>query len=149
MKKDTLLCLMKTLEEIQNVDKFTKKTGAVAAILVRDGIDYKRVASTIPGIHSESTVDTVLDKTSPIYIALKRGNKFIGKVYLFTRPYFVYYKPYFMDKNNSIIIALFVGIPLCGVDCKLSHDSDSSDSKSTHSNSTSECDSSDDRSRKR
>ena len=111
--KEKLQCLMKLFEDVRDVDKFTKKTKAFAAVLVKSGTDYYRLSSSLPGVGCESTVGTRLDTSSSAYLALLQGRDSIGKANLFGKLYYVYYAPYFTDKANCVVVALFVGIPVC------------------------------------
>jgi hypothetical protein len=113
MIRERLLCLMEFLEKIKNVNEFTKITKSVAAIFVKSGRDYYRLSSTLPDSRCRSSVGTILDTTSLAYMALKKGRSFMGRVDLFGRVYYAYYKPLFSDMKDGVVTVLFVGVPTC------------------------------------
>jgi len=97
---------------VKNVDEFTRKTGAVAAIYHHVGQDFVSISTTLPDEDGSSSIHTRIDRSSPAYHALINGKPFSGKAKLFGKKYCVKYAPYYNDDYHGVVIALFVGVLL-------------------------------------
>ncbi|WP_417348042.1 methyl-accepting chemotaxis protein [Ferrimonas sp.] len=93
------------------VDAFTRDTGAVATVFVKEGNDYVRLSTSLTNLNGDRVVGTELTQTSAAYQALSRGTSYYNKVTLFGKQYLTYYAP--IEGNNGTQIgASFVGLPV-------------------------------------
>jgi hypothetical protein len=97
---------------LKNVDEFTRKTGAVAAIYHHIENDFVSISTTLPDEDGSPSLHTRIDRSSPAYAALINNKAFTGKATLFGKKYCVKYAPYYTDDCHGVVIALFIGIPL-------------------------------------
>jgi hypothetical protein len=111
--------LYKLFSEIRDVQKFTKQTGAVAAVFKKVGAeanvkDFVYISTTVPvpdQAHSPAT-NIRLSRVSPQYNALLHDKSFVGPANLFGINYFTKYAPDITDADG-VVIALSIGfIPL-------------------------------------
>ncbi len=91
------------------VDHFAALTGNVATIFVRDGDDFIRVSTSLIQQNGQRAIGTRLDRNSPAYARLVKGDGFIGHANLFGNEYVTAYSPV-TDRNNKVIGATFVGV---------------------------------------
>ena len=105
--------LIAAYEEMNNdsffVDRFTALTGAVGTLFVRKGDDFFRVSTSLTDQNQKRVLGTMLNRSSPAYATLMRGERFIGPVNLFGWNYMGAYEPMLNDKKETIG-AFFVGI---------------------------------------
>ena len=90
------------------VDLFTKETGGVATIFVRDGDDFVRVTTSVKKEDGSRAVGTVLDHTHPAYEKVLKGDFYRGPARLFGRDYYTKYVP--IRDKDKIIGVLFIGV---------------------------------------
>jgi len=112
-----LKCQMEEFKQFRDVNKFTRCTGSVASVLVKNKCDYYNLSTTVPNDCCKPSVNTYLDRCSLAYCALQENKCFMGKVKLFGKKYYGYYLPYFTDDAHCVVVALFVGIPVCEERC--------------------------------
>ncbi|BDY03070.1 methyl-accepting chemotaxis protein [Ferrimonas sp. YFM] len=93
------------------VDAFTRDTGAVATVFVKEGSDYVRLSTSLTNLSGERVVGTELTRTSAAYRALSRGDSYYNKVTLFGKQYLTYYAP-IEGADGRQIGASFVGLPV-------------------------------------
>ncbi|GGC60222.1 methyl-accepting chemotaxis protein [Undibacterium terreum] len=93
------------------VDQFTAQSGATATVFVKDGEDFLRVSTSVKKENGERAIGTLLDKTSPAYPVLSRGETFTGMTKLFGKDMMTVYEPV-KDAAGSVIAVLFIGIDI-------------------------------------
>ncbi|HMW18907.1 MAG TPA: methyl-accepting chemotaxis protein [Accumulibacter sp.] len=98
-------------DQIDLVDAFTGKTGAVLTIFVRQGDDFLRSATSLKKEDGSRATGTLLGMEHPARPLLLDGKTFTGKVKLFGKDYMTYYAPA-RDAESKIIGAFFAAIEL-------------------------------------
>ncbi|RBQ30477.1 chemotaxis protein [Arcobacter sp. FW59] len=88
------------------IDEFTKTTGAVATLFVKQDNDFYRVATSLHKEDGTRAIGTFLTKDSPAFEKITNKEKYIGTVKLFGKNYMTVYEP--IIKNNEVIGILFV-----------------------------------------
>ena len=95
----------------QLVDNVQDLTGSQAALFVKNGESFFRVATNIQKGDGSRAVGTILDPNSRAIAALKQGKPYYGISNLFDKPFITGYEPMF-DERNELIGAWFVGYPI-------------------------------------
>ena len=90
------------------VDAFTKETGGVATVFVRDGDDFVRITTSVKKEDGSRAVGTVLDRNHPAYAKIMKGDFYRGPARLFGRDYYTKYVP--IQEAGQIIGILFIGV---------------------------------------
>ncbi|MEG3001195.1 MAG: Cache 3/Cache 2 fusion domain-containing protein [Comamonas sp.] len=90
------------------MDRFTRATGAVATVFMRQGDDYLRVASSLKTDKGEPATGTQLDRQHPAYAEIHAGRNYMGLAMLFGRQYMTQYRP-LKDASGAIVGMAFVG----------------------------------------
>ncbi|KTT04152.1 chemotaxis protein [Pseudomonas oryzihabitans] len=90
------------------VDDFTRLTGGVATIFVRDGDDFTRITTSLKKQDGARAIGTQLDRKHPAYAGLLQGQGYVGRAQLFGRSYMTQYTPV-RDSAGKVIAVLFVG----------------------------------------
>jgi len=98
-------------EEVLNnnnelIDDFTKVTGAVATIFVKQDDDFYRIATSVHKTDGSRAIGTFLTKNSPAFDPIINKKEYIGTVKLFGKNYMAVYSP--IVSNNDVIGVLFV-----------------------------------------
>ena len=93
----------------KEVDAFSKATGNVATIFVREGDDFVRKSSSLKDAQGNKVVGTMLDRKTAAYAQAMAGTPMTGRVNLFSRDYMTRYTPIRNGKGEIAAIA-FVGI---------------------------------------
>ena len=93
------------------VDNFARMTGGVATVFARKGDDFVRITTSLQDERGARAVGTVLDRASPAYAKVIKGESYIGRTTLFGRPYMASYEPR-LDASGQIVGLLFVGADL-------------------------------------
>ena len=88
------------------IDEFTKTTGAVATIFVKQGNDFYRVATSLYKLDGTRAIGTYLTKDSPAFDKVMNKENYVGSAKLFGKNYMTVYKP--IIQNNQLIGILFV-----------------------------------------
>ncbi|RYF59813.1 MAG: methyl-accepting chemotaxis protein, partial [Comamonadaceae bacterium] len=91
-----------------SVDKFTQDTGGVATVFARRGDDFVRVTTSVKNEKGERAQGTTLDRASPAYPLMLKGESYTGRTALFGRPFMAHYEPR-RDAAGQVIAILFVG----------------------------------------
>jgi methyl-accepting chemotaxis protein len=91
------------------VDHFTAITGAVATVLVRNGDDLVRIATSVKDEKGQRALGTALQKDNPARTPLLAGIASNGLVKLFGKDFYTAYKP-LKGADGNVIGALFIGI---------------------------------------
>ncbi len=89
------------------IDEFTKITGAVATIFVKQDNDFYRIATSLQKADGSRAMGTFLTDKSPAYEKIKNKEKYVGSAKLFGKNYMTIYEP--IIKNNEVIGILFIG----------------------------------------
>ncbi len=77
----------------REVESFTKATGHVASIFVRQGDDFVRTATTLKDAQGNKVLGSKLDRNSAVYSEAMAGKSSTGRVNLFSRDYMTHYVP--------------------------------------------------------
>ncbi|WP_183632578.1 methyl-accepting chemotaxis protein [Pseudomonas sp. AS2.8] len=94
--------------DFSQVDDFTRLTGGVATIFVRDGDDFTRITTSLKKQDGSRAIGTQLDRKHPAYAGLLQGQNYVGRAQLFGRSYMTQYTPV-RDSAGKVIAVLFVG----------------------------------------
>ena len=94
-------------KNFQPVDHFTKLTGAVSAVYVKDGDEYIRITSSLMNEKGERILLDTVKATSTTYKNIQNKEKFIGLEEIANKSYMSVYSP--IIKNDEIIGALYIG----------------------------------------
>ena len=78
-------------QRVDEVDRFTARTGAVATVFARAGEQLLRVTTSLRQQDGQRALGTALDPDSPAYKNLMAGLPYIGKARLFGRDYMARY----------------------------------------------------------
>nr|WP_323666031.1 Cache 3/Cache 2 fusion domain-containing protein [Aliarcobacter butzleri] len=95
------------------IDEFTKTTGAVATVFVKQNDDFYRVATSLHKLDNSRAVGTFLTKENPAYEKIIKKEKYIGTAKLFGKNYMTVYDP--IIKNGEVIGILFVAYNFDGL----------------------------------
>ncbi len=96
------------------VDAFSKATGGVATIFVRDGEDFVRATTSLKTQTGERAIGTKLAHDHPAYARMLAGDNYLGMATLFGRQYLTKYIPV-KDAAGKVNAILFVGFDLADV----------------------------------
>ncbi|WP_419677943.1 methyl-accepting chemotaxis protein [Aliarcobacter lanthieri] len=88
------------------IDEFTKTTGAVATVFVKQNDDFYRVATSLQKLDGSRAIGTFLTKDSPAFEKIINKEKYIGIAKLFGKNYMTVYEP--IIENKEVIGILFV-----------------------------------------
>lgn len=94
--------------DFKAVDAYTKITGNIATLFVRDGEDLVRVTTSLKKEDGSRAYGTQLDRKHPAYESLLSGKGYSGFANLFGKDYMTRYEPIFGD-NGQVIGASFIG----------------------------------------
>lgn len=92
-------------------DDFQQRTGAIATLFVRSGDDYVRVATSLRKEDGTRAVGTQLDRASPAWLPMSKGEIYRGLTQLFGKRYITQYQPV-KDEQGNVIAVLFVGVDI-------------------------------------
>ncbi|MGY6031395.1 methyl-accepting chemotaxis protein [Phytobacter sp. AG2a] len=98
-------------ENNATVDDFLTRTGAIATLFVRSGDDFVRVATSLRKENGDRAIGTKLDKASPAFAPVLKGEVYRGLALLFGKRYITQYQPVKDTQGNTIAI-LFVGMDI-------------------------------------
>lgn len=90
------------------VDRFSKLTGGVATIFVRDQDDFTRISTSLKKADGKRAIGTNLGTTHPGYQKLINGEEYEGYAKLFGRDFMTIYRP-IKDISDQVIGILFIG----------------------------------------
>lgn len=93
------------------VDDFLNRTGAISTIFVRDSDDFLRITTSLKKEDGSRAVGTQLDRTSPAYALVMKGDNYSGLATLFGKQYITQYSP-IKDNTGQIIGIQFVGVDI-------------------------------------
>lgn len=92
---------------LDDIDRFTEHTNAVATIFMTEGDDFRRVRTSLKKDDGSRAVGTFLGKKHPGYALLRAGKPYTGKAELFGRTYMTVYRPVLEDGEVKGIV--FIG----------------------------------------
>ncbi len=95
------------------VDRFSQNTGGAATIFVREGNDFRRIATSLKKENGERAIGTLLGTTHPAHDKLIDGQAYVGRAQLFGKPFMNRYEP-IRDAKGGVIGILFVGFDTSG-----------------------------------
>jgi methyl-accepting chemotaxis protein len=98
-------------ENNTTVDDFLNRTGAIATLFVRSGEDFVRVATSLRKENGDRAIGTKLDKASPAFAPVLKGEVYRGLALLFGKRYITQYQPV-KDASGNTIAILFVGVDI-------------------------------------
>ena len=89
------------------IDQFTKITGAVATVFVKQDNDFFRIATSLQKADGSRAMGTFLTNKSPAFEKIMNKEKYIGSAKLFGKNYMTVYDP--IIKNGEVVGILFIG----------------------------------------
>ena len=92
-------------------DDFLQRTGAISTLFVRSGDDFVRVATSLRKENGDRAIGTKLDRASPAWEPVSRGEVYRGLAQLFGKRYITQYQPV-KDATGKTIAILFVGVDI-------------------------------------
>lgn len=93
------------------VDEFSRVTGGVATLFVREGDNFFRVTTSVKNKEGARVTGSALDVKHPAYPLLLEGKPYVGKATLFGKDYMTRYLP-IKDEADRVIGIAFVGLDL-------------------------------------
>ncbi|MCL2064516.1 MAG: methyl-accepting chemotaxis protein [Candidatus Cloacimonetes bacterium] len=106
------------------VDAIFDDKNVSSTIFVKQGVEFKRISTTVRNNRNERIIGTILEPGDPTHSAkasLLRGERFIGKISVFGEMYLTGYLP-MLDENNEVYGAFFVGLPIDTVNEKIGNE---------------------------
>jgi len=88
------------------IDEFTKITGAVATVFVKQDNDFYRVATSLLKEDGTRAIGTFLTKNSPAFQKIVNKEKYIGVAKLFGKNYMTSYEPIII--KQEVVGILFI-----------------------------------------
>ncbi|WP_342128628.1 methyl-accepting chemotaxis protein [Hydrogenophaga sp. OTU3427] len=89
------------------MDHFQRQTGGgIATVYVRDGDDYRRIATSLKKQDGSRAFDTLMDRQHPAYALIQQGKPFVGREVLFGKTYMGRYEPVLKDGRSVGILAV-------------------------------------------
>ena len=96
-------------QRYDELDRFTRVTGAVATLFARKGDELVRVSTSVKKDDGTRAIGSVLDRSHPGYAKILGGDHYTGKAELFGKDYYTSYVA-IKDKQGKVIGARFVGL---------------------------------------
>jgi methyl-accepting chemotaxis protein len=93
------------------VDKFTKSTGGVATVFMKQGEDFLRVTTSLKKQDGARAMGTLLDRAHPAYKLVLAGQTYTGPATLFGTQYMTHYEP-MKDASGTVVGIFFVGVDI-------------------------------------
>ena len=98
------------------VDKLGDGKGIVATIFIREGIDYRRINTSIIDDAGKRAVDTFLGTGSAAYSSIQSGLDYSGSAVILGKDYLTLYRPIFAQNERDVIGILFIGIEMLRIE---------------------------------
>ena len=92
----------------ERADRFTAVTGATATLFIRDGNDFRRIATSVKRQDGTRAVGTTLGDKHPAFARLMGGDRYVGVARLFGRDYMTVYEP-IKSSAGQIVGVLYIG----------------------------------------
>ncbi|MEJ2792504.1 methyl-accepting chemotaxis protein [Iodobacter sp. LRB] len=96
------------LDGNEQADRFTQITGSVATIFIREGQDFRRLATSLTKADGTRSTGTLLGDAHPARLGLLSGKPYVGVANLFGHDYMTVYRP-IKNKQGEIVGSLFIG----------------------------------------
>jgi hypothetical protein len=90
------------------VDEVVKQMGGTATIFVKNGADYVRVSTNVPGSVNGRAIGTKLDPNGKAIVSINKNEAFFGDVDILGKPYITGYDP-IHDASGAVIGIYYVG----------------------------------------
>jgi hypothetical protein len=90
------------------VDSVVKQMGGTATIFVKNGADYVRVSTNVPGSVNGRAIGTKLDPNGKAIVSINKNEAFFGDVDILGKPYITGYDP-IHDGSGAVIGIYYVG----------------------------------------
>ncbi|VEL97544.1 methyl-accepting chemotaxis protein [Alteromonas sp. 76-1] len=90
------------------VDEVTRQVNGTATVFVREGDDYKRIATNVTKPNGQRATGTLLSKGGLAMKAINSKQTFAGQVDILGKPYITAYRP-IISSANEVIGILYVG----------------------------------------
>jgi hypothetical protein len=90
------------------VDSVVKQMGGTATIFVKNGADYVRVSTNVPGTVNGRAIGTKLDPNGKAIASINKNEAFFGDVDILGKPYITGYDP-IHDGSGAVIGIYYVG----------------------------------------
>ena len=94
------------------VDRISSELNIVATIFIREGDDYRRIATSIVDNAGKRAVDTFLGSGSAAYPYIQSGQDYNGEALILGRNFITKYRPIFAPGSRDVIGILFIGIEM-------------------------------------
>jgi len=91
------------------VDQFSRATGGVATLFVRQADDFFRVTTSLRNPQGDRVIGTALGKQHPAYAQVMAGKTYVGRAMLFGRDYMTRYTP-IVGEGGKVIGISFIGL---------------------------------------
>lgn len=92
----------------ESIDRFTRITGAVATLFVRQGDDFQRINTSLRKQDGTRAIGTLLDRNHPGYKKVLMGESYTGPAVLFGRNYMTHYEP--VKEGGRVTGIHFIGL---------------------------------------
>ncbi|WP_374356839.1 methyl-accepting chemotaxis protein, partial [Chitinimonas sp.] len=92
----------------ERADRFNALAGSVSTVFVREGDDFRRLATSLKKQDGTRAVGTMLGAQHPAHAGLLTGESYTGVAQLFGRDYMAVYEP-IKDAAGQVVGALFIG----------------------------------------
>jgi len=103
------------------VDQISSSHRVHATIFMKEGDDYRRIATSIIDNSGNRAVDTFLGTGSAAYNTVSSGNDYFGNAVILGKDYLTAYRPLFADNSREIIGILFIGIEMSAINEYIVH----------------------------
>ena len=100
--------------DISMVDAISADKNIYATIFVKQGVDFRRISTSVRNYRDERILGSLLETGNPINSAkanLMIGEKFLGQSTIYGEVYLGGYAP-LLDENLEVFGAIFVGMPM-------------------------------------
>lgn len=94
--------------DIARMERYTRLTGAVATVFMKEGADYVRITTSLRNEQGKPAVGTKLDPQHPAFALLNNGQSYMGLAKLFGKEYMTHYEP-LRDPNGAVVGVVFIG----------------------------------------
>jgi hypothetical protein len=92
------------------VDDVVNQNGGIAAIFVKSGKDYVRIATNVKNDDGSRDIGTVLDPKGPVFVNIRNNKPFFGEAIILGKPYISRYEP-IRDAANRVVGVYHIGFP--------------------------------------
>jgi signal transduction histidine kinase/CheY-like chemotaxis protein/HPt (histidine-containing phosphotransfer) domain-containing protein/HAMP domain-containing protein len=97
------------------VDRISSLLGVHATVFMKEGDNFRRIATSIIDSSGNRAVDTFLGEDSPAYNPVSSGSDYFGNAVILGKDYLTAYRPIFAHNSNEVIGILFIGIEMSAI----------------------------------